>query len=255
MPVALFLPDRFTDYRMWSDIPERISDRVRSVHYDRYSLLPWSAPSGELVDTARAMAHGGTFDVVAAAGQAARFGFALAEAGLARGVAFFHPSLDRIPDDVEVDFSDLDETLELYLPIAAAVQEPDPARRNEILVSAVRALAGQEMPAAEAELAVAMFADHADELFAELRSAEQAATGPPQPDPPWVQRPWIDRLGELTVPVTAVVSQRGLSVGEAIARRAADTHIVVADASPGLAPPAERDRSAQALLQLLDRSS
>ena len=96
MPRILFIPDQFTDYRMWSDIPDRIQGRAEVIHFDRHEQIPWTpAAGGGFLDAARRLAADGSFDIVAAAGQAARFGFAVAEAGLARGVVFFYPSLDR----------------------------------------------------------------------------------------------------------------------------------------------------------------
>jgi hypothetical protein len=84
---------------MWSDIPDRIQGRAQVVHFDRHEQVPWTAADGGFLSTARRLARDGTFDIAAAAGQAARFGFAVAKAGLARGVVFFYPSLDRVLDE------------------------------------------------------------------------------------------------------------------------------------------------------------
>lgn len=74
-----------------------------------------------------------------------------------------------------------------------------------------------------------------------------------QPDPPWEQRPWIDRLAELTVPLMAVVPLRARFAGEVIASRAYDAEIVVAEGTGGPAPADDRGRAAEALLRMLGR--
>jgi hypothetical protein len=110
-----------------------------------------------------------------------------------------------------------------------------------------------------------MYSDHADEYFASLQAfaaeSEQAQTAEPahadEPVelPPWLERPWIDRLGNLNVPVTTVVSARGRVIAEAIARRAKDAEIVVGGANAGLEPAEDRARSADAILRMLGRIS
>jgi hypothetical protein len=257
LPCILFIPDRFMDYRMWSDIPDRLGGHAEAIHFDQHGQIPWTTgPTSEFADRARRLAPDGGFDIVAGSGQAARFAFALAEAGLAKGLVFFGPWLDSIPDDLHADFSglgDLDHVLDPYMPIAEAVGEPDPGRRRDIFLQVLRDTAGPDAEPAELELAIAMFSDHADEYFADLQDTAAAADGRVQPDPPWFLRPWNDRLAELTVPVTAVGA--GFS-GEAIARRARDAEIVdVMGGGALLAPAEDRARAAAALLRMLDRIS
>jgi hypothetical protein len=141
------------------------------------------------------------------------------------------------------------------VPIAEALGEPDPERRREILLQVVRDTVGPGLDPAELDLALAMAGDHAEEFFADLRAAAAAAAGEPQPDPPWLEHPWIDRLADLNVPVMAVVAPRAGGLRQAIAARAQDAEIVVSAASPGLAPVAERIRTAQLLERMLDRVS
>jgi hypothetical protein len=221
------------------------------IPFDQYEQVPWTADSAEIVDAARCLAPDGGFDVVAAAGGGARFAFALAEAGLAKSLVFFQPELDAIPDDVRVDLSGLDEALAAFQPIVSAIHEPDPARRREILLQTVRDTAGPDRDPEGLELELNITSDHAEEFLAHLRvTAADAEEGRLPPDPPWMERPWINRLAELNVPVTAV------GVGpfpEAIARRAKDAEVVLAAGSGGLAPPADRARAAEALLRMLDR--
>jgi hypothetical protein len=255
MPRILFIPDQFTDYRMWSDIPDRIGGRAEVIHFDRHEQIPWTAGAGGgFLDAVRRLAPDGSLDIVVAAGQAARFGFAVAEAGLARGVVFFYPWLDRPLDEVgsSLDDAGAAEALDPYRPVAAALHEEDASRRRDILVQVIRDNAGPDAEPGELERAVSMITDHAAEFFAEMEEAQAAgAAGFPPPDPPWLERPWIDRLAALTVPVVAVASPRGAAIGEAIADRARDAEIVLA--SPGLMLIAAPDRSAEALIRMLDR--
>ena len=254
---VLFIPDQFMDYRMWSDIPDRLGGRARAVHFDQHAQIPWTAGNGEFLDAAGRLAAGGSFHVVVAAGQAARFAFALAEAGMAKGLVFFGASLDRIPDDTDPDlFSavDWDQTLDPYLPIVSALDEPDPDRRRDILLRVLRDTVDADAEPEQLALAVAMMSDHSEELFSHLRASATAGTdGQLPPEPPWIQRPWFDRLAELTVPVTAVGA--GLSAS-AIARQARDAEIIEA-AGGGLlpSPAAGRASAAEAILRMLDRLS
>jgi hypothetical protein len=252
LPSVLFIPDRFMDHRLWSDIPDRLRGHAEIVHYDQHEQVPWTTgPNAEFVDAARRLASDGSFHIVAAAGQAARFAFALAEAGLAKGLVFFYPSLDCVPDDVDIDFSGLNEALIPYEPIVDAVHEPDPGRQREILLAVLRET-GRDLEPAELQRAIGMFSDHAEEIFAEIATAAAAADGPAPPDPPWLQHPWINRLGELAVPVMAVVPASARITREVMAKRAKNVEIIVT-AGTGLEQADDRARSARALLRMLDR--
>ncbi|MGO8957009.1 MAG: hypothetical protein ACLQFR_06545 [Streptosporangiaceae bacterium] len=255
LPCVLFIPDRFEDYRRWSDIPDRLQGRAQLIHFEQHAHIPWTTgATAEFADAARCLAPDGTFDIVVGAGQAARFAFALAEAGLAKGLVFFQPSLDRIPDDLLVDWSAVDEGIELTLPIVDAVDEPDPARRRDIFLQVLSDIAESDTDAAELELANAMITDHADEYFADLQEVKAAAADERmQPDPPWLLRPWIDRIAALSVPVTTVGH---FSIGEAIARRAQDAEVIDVMGGGAIMAPAEsRARATEALLRMLDRVS
>jgi hypothetical protein len=267
LPSILFIPGQYGDYRLWSDIPDRLQGRAQAIHFDQRNL-PWTSGNGGFLEEARRLAPDHTFHIVAADGKAARFGFALAEAGLAKGLVLFQPSLDSFPDDVHIEWPaeiDLDHVLDPFMPVLSALDEPDPGRRREILLEVVRATAGQDLEPAALELLLAMYSDHADEIFASLQalaaegeqaqSAEPTDAEEPVEVPPWLEHPWIDRLADLTVPVTTVVSARGRVIAEAIARRAKDAEIVVAGANAGLEPAENRARAANAILRLLDRIS
>jgi len=262
-PSILFIPDQFGDYRLWSDIPDRLLGRAQAIHFDQHDL-PWTSGNGGFLEEARRLAPDGIFHIVAANGGAARFGFALAEAGLAKGLVLFQPSLDSVPDDVHFDWLaefDPGQVLDSFMPVLSALDEPDPDRRREILLEVIRTTAGRDLEPAALERLVAMYSDHADEFFASMQAfkqalaAEPAGADEPVPLPPWLERPWIDRLADLTIPVTTVVSPRGRVIAEAIARRAKDAEIVVAGANAGLEPAEDRARAADAILRMLDRIS
>jgi hypothetical protein len=255
IPSILFIPARFRDYRMWHDIPARLGGRAEAIHFDRHEQIPWTADNAVFVDAARRLASETTsFDIVASGGEAARFAHALAEAGLAKGVVFFQPVLDSIPDDVRVDLTGLDGALAAYRPLTDVLREPDPIRQRNVLLQIVRDTAGPGRDAAGLALEIAMTGDHAQEFFTHLQEAAAAAaeaeTGCLRRDPPWLERPWIDRLTGLTVPVTAIGPG---PFPEAIARRARDVEVVVAAGTGGMAPPADRAIAAEALLHMLDR--
>ncbi len=196
MPSILFIPDRFTEL---PDVvgrpgPARGAGRCGSLRPARAD--PLDGPERRLP----------------------RGGLAVTEAGLAHGLVLFHPYLNSMPEDVEVDFSDLPDILGPWTDLLSLVHDPDPDPGfvRAACLQVVRDLAGPDLPPAQLELALAMTGDHALELFADLQattSAMAAAGGAPLPDPPWITHPRLDRLSALTVPVTAVVTARGRGVG------------------------------------------
>jgi hypothetical protein len=113
MARVLFIPDRFMDYRMWSDVPDRIRNRAEAIHFDRHEQVPWTSVNGDFLAGTRRLAGGHGFTVVAAAGQGARFGFAVAEAGLAAGLVLFYPSLDRLLPETAASLEGADVSEEL----------------------------------------------------------------------------------------------------------------------------------------------
>jgi hypothetical protein len=249
LPRILFVPDQFTDYRMWSDIPDWIQGRAEVVHFDQHEQIPWADAGDGFLVAVRRLAGAGAFDIVVAAGQAARFAFAVAEAGLARGLVFIYPWPDCLPD--EPPDVDLAEVLKPYLPAAAAVREGDIDRLRDVLAQVARDKAGPDAEPGELQQLTDMLTDHAGELLASLQATQAAdAAGPSPPDPPWLERPWIDRLATLTVPVIAIVAPGSTALGELITRRARDAEIVVADQ---LVPVALPRGSAEAIVRMLDR--
>lgn len=255
-PTVLFIPDRFMDHRMWVDIPDRLHGHAEAIHFDQHADIPWTASNDEFLDAARHLAGDGGFDVVSAAGHAARFAFALADAGIAKGLVFFGPSIDTIPDDaqldIDIDPAQIGEMLTAIEPIVSAVaSQPDAGAQRDVLLKVLRATAEPGADPADIDLAGTMLGDHSEDFFAVLRSVAAAAAGEPEPDPDWIKHPWINRLPGLSVPVTAVGS--GFSVA-AIAKRARDAEIIEA-AGGGLllAPEAGRVQATEAILRMLGR--
>lgn len=255
-PTVLFIPDRFMDHRMWVDIPDRLRGHAEVIHFDQHADIPWTASNDEFLDAARRLGGDGSFDVVSAAGHAARFAFTLAEAGRAKGLVFFGPSIDTIPDDpeanIEIDPAEIGELLSAVEPIVSAVaSQPDAGAQRDILLQVLRATAEPDADPADLELAGSMLGDHSEDFFAVLRSVAAAAAGQPEPDPDWIKHPWVNRLPGLRVPVTAIGSGFGV---ETIARRARDAEIIEA-AGGGLllAPEAGRVQAADAIVRMLGR--
>jgi hypothetical protein len=254
MPSVLFIPDRFMDYRMWGEVPDLIRDRASVVHLDQCMHIPWPAPDEGFLDAVRGLAPREGFDVVAAAGQAARFGFAIASAGLSAGLMFFYPTPDRHLDEVTAAAPDPDpaEYVDPFLPLVNALEEEDAALRRDILIQVVRDTAGPGADPVELDRVLAMTRDHAEEIFASLAAAaEPADPHGEQGGPPWLRQPWLDQLPDLGVPVMAVIAPQVSTLGDVIARRAADAEIVIAE--PRLTPVPNPATSVAALLRMLSR--
>jgi hypothetical protein len=260
----LLIPDRFTDYRVWADIPTRIGSRAEVIHFDQHREIPWAAAAtGEFVDTARGLAGGGPFHVVAAAGQADRFALALAEAGLARGLVLFHPPIPAdIPAGLGPDWSDpevrqlIDEAAESMAPLSEVIDDPDPAPKRDAFLAAIRDQ-GRDLEPAVLELAMSMHGDHADEMFAWLQASSAAGEeeeGDAQEQPAGGQA-WPDYLASVTVPVILAMPPRGMALGEAGAGRARDAEVVALRPGGGLVPAEDRARAAEIILRMLDRVS
>lgn len=163
MPWILFVPDQFTDYRMWSDIPDWIQGRAEVIHFDQHEQIPWADAGGGFLAAVRRLAGAGVLDIVVAAGQAARFAFAIAEAGLARGLIFIYPSPDCLLD--EPPDVDLAEVLKPYLPVVAAVREGHIDRLRDVLVQVACDTAGPDAEPRELQRLIDMLTDHAGELL------------------------------------------------------------------------------------------
>ena len=254
MPSVLFIHDRFMDYRMWGEVPDLIRDHASVVHLDQCMHFPWPAPGEGFLDAVRDLGPREGFDVVAAAGQAARFGFAIASAGLSAGLMLFYPTPDRYLDEVIAAAPDPDpaEYVDPFLPLVNALGEEDAGRRRDILMQVVRDTAGAGADPMELDRVLAMASDHAEEIFASLAEAAQPADPQgEQGSPLWLRQPWLDQLPNLAVPVLAVVAPQVSALGEVIARQAADAEIVIAE--PRLTAVPNPEASVAALLRMLSR--
>jgi hypothetical protein len=259
--LVLFIPDRFTDYRLWSDIPTRIGGRAEVIHFDQHDPIPWAAASGEFVDTARGLAGGGRFHVVAAAGQADRFALALAEAGLARGLVLVHPPIPaEIPASLRPDWSDpavrqlIEEAAKSMAPLAEVIDDPDPSPKRDAFLASIRE-EGRDLEPAVLELAMSMYGDHADEMFAWMQSLAASEEEGDDPGRPAGGQAWLDYLAPVAVPVILVMPPLGMALGEACAERARDAEVVALRPGGGLVPAEDRARAAEVILRMLDRVS
>lgn len=264
MAAVLFIPDRFTDHRMWGGIPDRLADRAAVSHLDQMMTLPWAAGSGAAVAVARSQVPAG-WDVVVAAGDAGPLAAALGMARLAASLVLTQPRVpfDRIAGDVDLELElDLpDEVPGSILALVGALHSAEPDEWRTLLADVIRQTSAPGLPAAEVDLAVAISADHAAEVRAELQAFEaaDAADREPPDDAQWARLQqlrygWLDQLGKLDVPVLTVVPASGRAVARAIGRLAKDAQTVVTDG--GILPPGTataRDQLAAAIERLLDR--
>ncbi|MDX6395502.1 MAG: hypothetical protein QOJ73_6565 [Streptosporangiaceae bacterium] len=256
LPSILFLPEHHYDYRIWNGIPSSLSDHCQVVLYDRHEPMPWAELAGPaFLGAVRRLAPGQCFDVVAAAGEAARLAFSVASGGLAKGVVFFQPFPDRHLEEVTVDLpaQEVVEAAAWIAPVLGALHQPDPARRRELVVEAWRDRYGPHLAAGDLELACQVIGDHTEELLASVKDVAAAAEA--GEDMSWPSPPWIDRLGEIDIPVTAVVSKLALGLGQAVARRAREGHVIEAQAYTDLVWLEDRVTAVTALRHMLDRLS
>ncbi len=258
---VLFLPDKFMDHRMWSDIPDRIGSAANAAHFDQLGEMPWTGDDHQFLDVVRDRAPRGSFDLVAAAHEADRLAFALAEAGLARGVALFQPAIpwSAIPDGVRPDTSGLDidqifdEAAGAYGPLTDAIlHDPDAGRRRAALVSFARDYAGVSLEPPELELAVGMFSDHAEEIAAAVRAFAAAEAEDDAREQARPARSWEEQFGSVAMPMVLIVARRARPVADAVVA-GRPIEVVTADGMGGLALPPDRATGADTILRVLDR--
>jgi hypothetical protein len=53
MQRVLLIPARFTDWRMWAGIPDRLARRAAVTHLDQLISLPWAAAPDAVVGLTR----------------------------------------------------------------------------------------------------------------------------------------------------------------------------------------------------------
>jgi hypothetical protein len=263
MQRVLLVPDRFSDYRMWGGIPDRLAGRAEVSHLDRLIQLPWSGGSGAVVRLARGQRPGG-WDVVVAAGRASPFAVALAEAGLTRGLVLAEPEIpfNRIPDEVEFTLKlPDDDVLAPYEPLVSAMHDASPEQWRDMMIECLRQTSRPDLAPAELDLAIQMATDHAADVRAELL-AFAAADAAERDLPDEVQLAqlhargrWLDQLAKLTVPVMTVVPAPMRHYAQTVSRYAAEAEIVIIGSTiqPGGAQDGVRDEAAAAIVRMLDR--
>jgi hypothetical protein len=246
----LFLPDQYYDHRIWADLPASLGDQV--VLYDQYEPMPWAeAANPAFPDAVRRLAPDHSFDVVAGAGEAARLAFRAALLGLAKAIVFFQPSPDRYLDDVAENLptSDLISAAGWFSSVLDALHETDSARRRSLVIQAWRDRYGPHLAAGDLELALKVIGDHAEELLA--MSKQVAALAEAGAGVPWPEESWVDRLGEIDVPVAVVVSRPAARIGAVIARQARDGQTITAAADTNLVWLEDRVTAVAAIRQML----
>jgi len=265
MQRVLLIPARFTDWRMWTSIPDRLARRAAVSHLDQLISLPWAAAPDAVVGLAQTEARGG-WDVVVAAGQACPFAVAIAAAGLGRGLVLIQPEIpfDRIPEDVELGPATPDfDALAPYEVLVGAMHVATPQEWRALLTQTIRLTAPPDLPHDELDLTVQLAGDHADEVRAELLDFERAEVAerylPADAQSLWRRERgrWLDQLATLTLPVLPVIPGPERFVGETIGRIARNLETLVVT-EQGIVPPgtaAARDQAAGAIERLLDRLS
>jgi hypothetical protein len=175
MERVLLIPARFTDWRMWAGIPDRLARRAAVTHLDQLISLPWAAAPDAIVGLARSQ-EPGEWDVVVAAGQACPFAVALAAAGLGRGLVLIQPEIpfDRIPEDVDPGLAMPDSAaLAPYEVLVGAMHAATPQEWRSLLTQTIRQTVPPDLPHDELHLMVQLAGDHAAEVRAELLDFER----------------------------------------------------------------------------------
>ena len=262
MQRVVLIPDRFSDHRMWADLPDRLGGRAEVIHLDEYIQLPWAAGETAIVAAARVVLSSDGCDVAAAAGQACPFAVALARAGLARSLVLYSPEVpfDRIPDDVDLTLDQPGaDFLAPYQPLIDALTDGDPDRFRALLANVLRQTAPATTEPAELDLAIAIASDHAEEMRAELQAfAAVDAVERDLPDDVQLARlrargQWLDDLAALRVPVLVVAPGRVRFLAETITRLASDAGALLTDGADAFAPGGSRAAAVAAVERMLDR--
>jgi hypothetical protein len=265
MQRVLLIPARFTDWRMWGGIPDRLARHAAVSHLDQLISLPWAAAPDAVVGLTRSHAPDG-WDVVVAAGQACPFAVAVAAAGLGRSLVLIQPEVpfDRIPPDV--DLGPASPGLDAPAPYEVLIGAMHSATVEEwraLLTQTIQQTAPPGLPDGELDLLVQIAGDHAAEVRAELLDFERAEVAERYlpDDAQWLWRRergrWLDQLATLTQPVLTIVPDPERFIGETIGRIARNLASPVVT-ERGIVPPstaAARDQAAAAIEQLLARLS
>jgi hypothetical protein len=113
-----------------------------------------------------------------------------------------------------------------------AAQETDAVRRTDLVAATLRDIYGPHLAAPDVELVCRVVADHAGEVLDLVaQSVAAAMTGAPAPQ---LGPPWVDRLAELSAPVTVMTARRASAVGRVLAGRIPGGVFVEANAGTDL---------------------
>jgi pimeloyl-ACP methyl ester carboxylesterase len=252
-PSILLLAPRFTDQRIWGEFLPELSDRFDAIPCDSLS-----SPSREVpgtLDIVRDLRPPSSrrFDIVIGAQDACGLAVDIAAAGLADGLALFQPHIDSITVLEEagpVDFSQLEDYLRIYAPLAEAMNEPIETWRN-MAVSAVRDVYIDHLAPDDLSIVCRVSGDYAEQTREELRRTAEDSPGD-QPARP-SQTPWVDELRSVDVPVMIVSSRDWQPIGRALTARAPAGELMVAEAQTGMLWLEDRETCLAAVTELARR--
>jgi hypothetical protein len=253
VPAVVFLPDIFYDYRVWADVPGCIGGNCDIVHYDRRARTPWAAPAAFL-PAFRRLVRGRETVLVVAAGSAAGFAVHAAIGGMAHGLSLLQPVPDYRPPEAssDVPIQDLLQAAAPYAPLIAAARESDPVRRRTLVISTWRGIYQGKLADADRELVSRIIADHVEDVLAataQVIAAAEAGAAAPYPG-----MRWLDRLGEVTIPVTVITSAPATSVGKSLAERIPAGRFVALGARSDLPWLEDRAGTVSVLRQMLSQA-
>jgi hypothetical protein len=254
VPGVLFLPDLFYDHRIWADLPARLGADCDAVCYDMHESMPWGEPdSRAFLDAVRRLVPYPGRTAVAAAGQAAGLAVQAARFGLAGGLVLFQPVPDHVPPEAitSAPAEDLMAAAAPWAGLIDATAETDAARRAELATRTWREAYAGRLAASDVELACQVIAGHVDQVLATVTAvATAAAAGAP---PPQAGLPWVDRLAEISVPVTVVSARRTGRIGRAIADMARVGQFIATTADTDLVWLEDRIQAKAAIRDMLGR--
>jgi len=255
MPCTLMISQRFTDQRIWGDIPDRIAPLSEIFFFEQREAGPGSPLPLDEIRQILPEGHR-AFDVVVGAEDAAGPAAGLALDGLANGLVLFQPTLDGMPEELEpFNFSGLEDRANMYVPLVAAVNEPDAAKWQSVVADVVEQAIGVHLNPQDAALVRDVTASHAGELQRDLQRLAAAYARGEEPAGPAPGEPWIDRIRELRVPVSIVSTQAGFRIAEVLAARAPHGEAVLARGEGGIPWLEDRDKTVAVLAAMIERGS
>jgi hypothetical protein len=233
MPRLIMIPPRFADRRIWADLPACLPGEPEIVFCEQCSPASGSAAFPGV--RALIAAQPAAVDAVIAAGDGARMAVGAALDGLVSGVVLLQPALDGIPEELgPADYSGLEERVALFAPLLTAVHEADPVKWRALVEEVVDRAIGARLAPDDAVLIRDVTADHASEIQDKLQRAVAAQARGEQQEPPAPGQRWIDRIRELSVPLSVVSTRSGFRAAETLAARAQRGQAFLARGSVGL---------------------